>query len=151
MAVKISTQELLDLRLPEDEEKALLLLDPGDPLPERYKWDKNNCVRRPDGSRVPGFKIKKEGQTALQNLLERFAGKECNKVIQQFVKMALGESKHKVSPGIMMQYQAKIIEMYHGKAYEKKTEDHNINISIESKVSQLTKLIEEDKRKVIDV
>jgi len=96
-------------------------------------------------------------QKDLKEMLEEYGGENVENVVKRFVDLALGKGQktNRLSPHNQALYCSKIIEFYHGKPGENKTINNNIQISMDSKVTELTKLItknnKEIKNKIIDV
>jgi len=126
----------------------------GDKIPDGWRWAKNGQLINDLGQFVAGHsrdpKYKTESKD-IKDLLGSYAGKDVRAVVKHFVAIALGKAGTKSSVGQQMAACQKIIEFYHGRPGETKTVDNNININIEHKVSELTKLITEKHQEVIDI
>ena len=123
----------------------------GDTLPQGWRWASNGRLMNDKGHFVAGYSKTSQNKNDIKALLGNYGGKDVRQVVKHFVDIALNKNKVKASVGQQMAACQKIIEFYHGRPGETKTVDNNININIEHKVSELTKLITEKAQKVIDV
>lgn len=144
----ITKEQRAKYKLSKDLEKNLEFKLPGDDLPKGYWWDKRECIHDPFGHFIKGYRggpIKIEEQD-LRKLLQKFAGNGVHKAVKKLVMLALGKDKSKTTVGQQMQYCTKIIDYYHGQAAANKNIENNTTITVEHRVSELTKLINDKKK-----